>query len=142
MAGETTTTTKKAAQAAGKPGDADNPAVALGDTGQAAGAVDGKAAGAASGADAGSAQASAAQGLSEAELALGDKAAQAQAPAPGRRIPGAMEVISRVDGFWRGDRQWTHEPQTVRLDELTERQLDEIENEPLLITRVIYEDQR
>lgn len=59
-----------------------------------------------------------------------------------KRKPVAIEVISRAEGFWRGDRQWTIAPQTVPLWELSHRQLDEIEDEPLLITRYVYEDGR
>ena len=55
-----------------------------------------------------------------------------------KHVPVAIEVIARVDGFWRGERQWTTQPQTVPLSELSERQLREIENEPLLITRAVY----
>lgn len=58
------------------------------------------------------------------------------------RKPIAIEVISRRDGFWRGDREWTIAPQVVSLRDLTEQQIDEIEDEPLLITRIIYDDER
>ena len=51
----------------------------------------------------------------------------------------AIEVISRVDGFWRGDRQWTIAPQTVPLLELSNAQLLKIKEEPLLIVRDVYE---
>jgi hypothetical protein len=135
MAGETTTTTKKAAQAAGKASDAENQAGALG--AQDAGAADGQAAGADAGADAGGTQTGAAQ--SQNEGANTQQAGAASVPDAAQRKPVAIEVVSRMNGFWRGNRQWTHEPQTVPLDELTNRQLSEIEGEPLLITRIIYE---
>lgn len=50
----------------------------------------------------------------------------------------AIEVISRVDGFWRGGRQWTIAPQTVPL---SDAQLLEIKEEPLLIVRDVYESE-
>lgn len=53
----------------------------------------------------------------------------------------AIEVISRVDGFWRGGRQWTIAPQTVPLSELSDAQLLEIKEEPLLIVRDVYESE-
>ncbi len=49
--------------------------------------------------------------------------------------PVAIEVISRVDGFYRANRQWTIQPQIVPLAVLSSQQLQEIEREPLLIKR-------
>ena len=80
-----------------------------------------------------------------------DAAASAGAPAQPtdgvtqentNRRPVAIEVISRVEGFWRGNRQWTIAPQTVPLSELTDGRLDEIMEEPLLIVRDVYEGER
>lgn len=137
MAGETTTT-KTAAKAAGKASDTDNQAASPGDAGQTGSAADGQPAGAVTGAGAGAPQASTAQPPDE--TANAQRAAAA--PAPAQRKPVAIEVISRRDGFWRGDRQWTIAPRTVPLSELSKKQLAEINDEPLLIVRDVYEDGR
>ncbi|MGP8432029.1 hypothetical protein ACT2FY_44930 [Paraburkholderia fungorum] len=84
---------------------------------------------------------------SKAAASAGAPGAAAQ-PADGvtqentNRRPVAIEVISRVEGFWRGNRQWTIAPQTVPLSELTDRRLEEIMEEPLLIVRDVYEGER
>lgn len=126
MAGETTTTKKAAAPAGSKSADAGNQSAAPGNAGQPTG--DTAAPNLSAGADSQSAQTGAEQLPTD-----------APAPAPARGEPKivAIEVISRRDGFWRAGRQWEHAPQTVPIDDLTEQQLDEILEEPQLITRMI-----
>lgn len=100
---------------------------------------------------AGAGQAGAAANVPSAEASKGAPGAPGEAAQPSvqgaaqgntkRRLV-AIEVISRVDGFWRGDRQWTIEPRTVQLSELSDAQLLKIKEEPLLIVRDVYEDER
>lgn len=150
MAGEKTPAgASAAAKTAGKQADAEikTPVPGdgqTGDAGQETGAKDGSTGGAAAGAvgstDTGTAQAGTAQPPGESVIVQQGGAAPAGQPSAPERVAVAIEVISRVDGFWRGNRQWGHEPQTVPLDELAGRQLAEILAEPLLITRMIYRD--
>ena len=93
----------------------------------------------------GAGQAGAAANVPNTEASKGAPGEAAQPSAQGaaqgntkRRLV-AIEVISRVDGFWRGDRQWTIAPQTVPLLELSNAQLLKIKEEPLLIVRDVYE---
>ena len=92
----------------------------------------------------GAGQAGAAANVPSTEASKGAPGEAAQPSAQGntkRRLV-AIEVISRVDGFWRGGRQWTIAPQTVALSELSDAQLLQIKGEPLLIVRDVYEDER
>jgi hypothetical protein len=101
---------------------------------------------------AGAGQAGAAANVPSTEASKGAPGEAAQPSAQGvtqgaaqentkRRLV-AIEVISRVDGFWRGGRQWTIAPQTVPLSELSDAQLLQITEEPLLIVRDVYEGER
>lgn len=78
--------------------------------------------------------ASAAQAGASTQSTSAEAASNVHVPTVDTR-PIAIEVISRVDGFYRANRQWTIQPQTVRLGDLSEQQVREIEQEPLLITR-------
>ncbi|MFZ1418237.1 MAG: HI1506-related protein [Burkholderiaceae bacterium] len=46
-----------------------------------------------------------------------------------------IEVIAKVNGFYRAGLRWTIEPTVVVLADLSEAQLDELRNEPMLIVR-------
>jgi hypothetical protein len=95
---------------------------------------DAAAAGAGDGAKVQESNASAAQAGASTQSTSAEAPSSAHVPTADTR-PIAIEVISRVDGFYRANRQWTIQPQTVRLGDLSEQQVREIEQEPLLITR-------
>ena len=44
----------------------------------------------------------------------------------------ALQVISKRDGFRRAGREW-HGSTMVPLDELTEKQIEQLESEPMLV---------
>lgn len=48
-----------------------------------------------------------------------------------------VEVIAKADVFYRAGRQWGQTPTVVPLDCLTEEQLQELRDEPLLIVREV-----
>lgn len=52
----------------------------------------------------------------------------------------AIEVIARRESFYRAGIEFGHAPTVVLLSEITAEQLDEIKNEPMLITRDIEID--
>lgn len=133
---------------------AKNDATTNDDTAKAAAAAN-KAADTAKADAAGKAADTAEAGQAGAPANASDAAAQAAAPSAAAQSPAegatqedverkrvAIEVISRLEGFWRGDRQWTIAPQTVPLSDLSEKQLAEINDEPLLIVRDVFEDGR
>lgn len=47
----------------------------------------------------------------------------------------AIEVIAKTEVFYRAGRQWGQNPTVVPLDELTEGELQELRDEPMLIVR-------
>ena len=46
-----------------------------------------------------------------------------------------LEVIARDAVFYRAVREWSPEPRSVKLSELTEEQIAELRNETMLIVR-------
>lgn len=46
-----------------------------------------------------------------------------------------VEVIAKTDVFYRAGRQWGQTPTVVPLSDLTEDELQELRDEPLLIVR-------
>lgn len=48
-----------------------------------------------------------------------------------------VEVIAKADVFYRAGRQWGQNPTVVPLSDLTEEQLQELRDEPLLIVREV-----
>lgn len=57
---------------------------------------------------------------------------QTKTPGAGPATKG-LRVVARPDSFWRGGLQFTKEPRTIPLSELTPAQVEEITEEPLLV---------
>ena len=56
------------------------------------------------------------------------------APTKAKSVKG-LEVIARDTVFYRAGHEWAAEPRSVKLSDLTQEQIDELRNEPMLIVR-------
>lgn len=49
----------------------------------------------------------------------------------------ALEVIAKVEVFYRAGREWSQTPRTVLLTDLSEQEIADLKAEPMLIVREI-----
>lgn len=63
--------------------------------------------------------------------------AKANEPKKAGESTQGVEVIAKADVFYRAGRAWSNTPTVVPLSELTEEQLQELQDEPMLIVRTV-----